>query len=87
MVDGRVAAASPSSWLCTQWQIIFAPMAQIIFAPLTLGAFSLLVTGDLLDVNVAGLSPYGHDLVRCCLMRCSRSRPPELKRQSSKLGL
>ena len=37
---------------------------QIIFAPLALGAFSLLVTGDLLEVDVAGLSRYGHDLVR-----------------------
>ena len=38
---------------------------QIIFAPLALAAFSALVTLELVDVDVAGLSPYGHSVVRC----------------------
>ena len=44
--------------------------AQIIFAPMVLGAFSLLVIGGLLDVDVSGLSRYGNNVVRGLPCRC-----------------
>ena len=44
--------------------------AQIIFAPLVLAAYTALVTSELVDADVAGLSAYGHGMVRCPLAGC-----------------
>ena len=45
----------------------FGHCAQIIFAPLVLAAFTALVTSELVDCDVAGLSAYGRSVVRCPL--------------------
>jgi len=46
-----------------------------MFAPLVLAAFTALVTSELVDADVAGLSAYGRAVVRCpsterCLLLC-----------------
>ena len=36
-----------------------------MYAPLVLATFTVLVTSELVDADVAGLSAYGHSMVRC----------------------